>query len=606
MSRNDLWPLLQSTMQAFTPHYQEAMQPLFAESIFQGADWFLAFIALGVDPEPVTADLFHTIAPYTNIERQKELLAETAEHGILENKGDNYRLTDKGREAITRFFTDTGQAITGLEPLPADQMTQLADLLSHVISTTEDAPQPANKPYFFMSRRTDTGPDASPTLRIDQYLTDLLRYRDDTHTAAWEGHGIDGQVWETLTYLWQGRADTAVALAQQLQNRNYDENVYADALAELVKRGWAEETGGVFNITAQGQNIREKAESKTEEYFFTGWSALSDEDQALLEKLLHRLRNKLNELAADEAIKTRDDLWPLAGEISGSIFKITRPVMDPLFTELGLAERGLAFGLIQAAGFDPEPISSTAVRRRFPYAAPANWEQPLAKLAEKGLLAGDGDGDYYLTGNGRTTLTRFLDTFRNHLGTVKTDLDLDRLAALLGRIINACLNTSEPPGAAALQLSHKLMPADDVSALAKIDQLLDDLNAFRDDAHLAAFAPNDISGHGWELFTQLWRGNVTNAAEMVEKMGFRGYDEAVYATAMSDLVKRGWVKADGDIFVLTSTGIEIRETAETQTNRYFYLPWHVLSLAETEELRTLMTDLNEQLVQLAEDTAVPA
>jgi hypothetical protein len=75
---------------------------------------------------------------------------------------------------------------------------------------------------------------------------------------------------------------------------------------------------------------------------------------------------------------------------------------------------------------------------------------------------------------------------------------------------------------------------------------------------------------------------------------------------LDDLVTRGWVKADGDKYVLTIAGKEIRDAAETQTDRYFYLPWHALSLAETEELRTLMTGLNERLAKLAEETAVPA
>lgn len=607
MSRNDLWPLLQSTMQAFTPHYRDEMQPVLTEFNFQGPDWFFSFAAYGIDPEPLTADFFHACFPYANVENQKQNLALAAEHGFLEEVvPGSYRLTDKGRAGMQRFYADTGAAISGLEPLPAADMQQLADLFGRIIVATEAAEEPAPKPVFLMSRRTDIGSSTPPARRIDQYATDMLRYRDDAHIAAWMKHDIDGQTWEALTTLWRDEAHTAAELADHLSNRNYDEAVYAAALKNLVQKGWAKEMEDTYQITETGRKVREEAETRTDDYFFVGWSALSDEEQAQFEKLLRHLRDKLNELAADKAVKTRNDLWPLAGEISGSIFKLTRPVMDPLFAEMDLAGRGLAFGMLQAAGFDPEPVSSQAICRRRPYANPSVYDEPLAQLAEKGLLAGDGDGDYYLTENGRSTLTRFLDTFRSHLGTVETDLDLERLVTLLNRIINACLNAPEPPGAAAVTLSHKLMPAGDAPALAKIDQLLDDLNAFRDDAHLATFATHDISGQGWELFTFLWRGDAANAAEMAEKAGFRGHDKAAYAAALDDLVGRGWVKADGDNFVLTAAGKEIREAAEVQTDRYFYLPWTALSLAETEELRTLMTGLNEQLAKMAEETAVRA
>lgn len=607
MSRQDLWPLLQSAMQAFTPHYRDAMQAVLTETGFQGPDWFIAFVAYGIEPEPLTAVLFHTCFPYTNIENQKQTLAQVAEHGFLaEVAPGSYRLTEKGRAGIQRFYRDTGAAISQLEPLAAAEMQQLADLFGRIIAATEAAEKPDHKPVFLMSRRTDSGNQASPALRIDQYATDMLRYRDDAHVAAWKILDIDGPVWEALTFLWREQAQTAAELAEQLQNRGYDEAVYAAALQKLVDFGWAIGVNSAYHITAAGKQVREEAETRTDDYFFVGWTALSDGEQTQFEQLLRRLSEKLNEQAADKAIETRQDLWPLAGEISGALFKLTRPVMDPLFEEMGLAEPGLAFGLLQAAGFAPEPVSGKAILRRRPYANPATFDQMLAQLAAKGLLASDGDGDYYLTDNGRSTLNRFLDAFRNHLGAVEIDLDLDRLAALLNRIVNACLNAPEPPGTAAITHSHKLMPDDAAPALAKIDQFLDDLNAFRDDAHVAAFSPHKISGAGWEFFTLLWRGKVTNAAEMAEKTGFRGYDEADYGAALDDLVSRGWVKAGEDGYVLTAAGKEIREMAELQTDRYYFRPWHALSLVETEELRTLMNGLHERLAKLAEETAVPA
>ena len=193
MSREDLYPLLQSTMQSFTPHYREAMQTVLTEVGLQGGDWFRSFVAYGIDPEPLTADSFQSWFPYANIEYQKENLAQTAENGFLQEVSpDSYRLTDKGRAAMVRFYADTGQAIAGLMPLPEAKMQLLADLFGRVIAATEAAEEPAEKPLFMMSRSTDTGSDAPPALRIDQYATDMLRYRDDAHIAAWKIYGVDG------------------------------------------------------------------------------------------------------------------------------------------------------------------------------------------------------------------------------------------------------------------------------------------------------------------------------------------------------------------------------------------------------------------------------
>ncbi|MEJ2747557.1 MAG: hypothetical protein P8183_06570, partial [Anaerolineae bacterium] len=301
MSRNDLWPLLQSTMQAFVPHYRDAMQPVLTEVGFQGPDWFFSFVAYGIDPEPLTAVHFHTCFPYPNIETQKQNMALAAEHGFLEEvDADSYRLTDKGRAGMQRFYADTGAAIAGLEPLPAADMQQLADLFGRIIAATEAAEEPSHKPVFLMSRRTDTGRDAPPALRIDQFATDMLRYRNDASIAAWLNHGVDGQTWETLTYLWRDQAHTAAELAEQLANRNYNEAVYTTALQNLVQKGWAEAADGVYQITETGRKVREAAETKTDDYFFVGWSALSEAEQTQFETLLGQLRDKLNELAADD------------------------------------------------------------------------------------------------------------------------------------------------------------------------------------------------------------------------------------------------------------------------------------------------------------------
>lgn len=608
MTPQERYTLIQGTMQAFNPHYNEAVQAIFAESNITGIDWFFSYLAFGLEPAPLTADVLHQMTPYGNRQTQAERLATTAENGYLATTDEiNYTLTDTARAVVEKFFTNASKAIGPLQPLADDKMTRLATLLGRIITATETADPPKLKTHFTICRSTDPGTTATASSKIDQYLTDLLRYRDDAHLAAWVDLGVNGRTWETFSDIWHNENNTAAMIAEAHANRNYEEADYAASLNELVELGWIVAKDNIYAITENGRKVREEAEATTDRYYFIGWTALNDEETNELDTLLAELRDSLQTLAAEKAISIHKEATStLTGKISGAIYQLTRPVMDPLLAELELNERGLPFSLLQTLSFDPTPISGTAITTRFPYATAASWDEHLHKLADKGLLTATENGKYGLTENGRSTVTQILDTFRDHLATITADVDLDRTAELLGRIVTACTNTSEPPAPNAIRQSRNIAPTDDASALAKIDQYLDDLNAFRDDAHIAAFASHKISGHGWELFTMLWRGDVTNAAEMAEKMAFRGHDEASYSSALDDLVYRGWVTPKNGGYVLTPMGKEIREAAEVTTDRYFYRPWLVLNQADAHELHTLLTETNRQLTQLSEAVTEPA
>ena len=299
MSRKEeLWTLIRESMQAFTPHYRDVMAPLLEEVGFQGPDWFIVFMAFGIEPEPITAARFHYLFPYGPIERQKKQLAETAEHGFLKTNGvDGYKLTHDGRYGLNKFYNEVTGVIASLQPLSEDDLERLASLLERVVAATAEAPEPVEKQVFAMSRHTDPGSNAPAIVRIDQYLTDLMRYRDDAHLAAWRGYIMDGRTWEAFTFVWQNEAHTAVELAEKLEQRGYTEDDYAASLAELAQNGWLSVEGGVYQITKKGQAIRDKAEKMTNKYFFVGWSVLQSDEVDDLEELLTQLKQALQAMA---------------------------------------------------------------------------------------------------------------------------------------------------------------------------------------------------------------------------------------------------------------------------------------------------------------------
>lgn len=304
------------------------------------------------------------------------------------------------------------------------------------------------------------------------------------------------------------------------------------------------------------------------------------------------------------------EVWPLCGEVSQSIYTATRPFVNPIVNETGLTQPHAVHTLLLARAIEPDPISPDRVWRRYPYATRSSWEQPLVTLVERQLLEAQGNGSYRLTPGGRAITTRILKEFYAGLTSVEKSIevaypaaDVDRLAALLNRIVTACFNA--PIDLSGLKDSHGLAPNGSATALARIDQALDDLNAFRDDAHLAAWQPLGVTGQAWELFTFLWRSEVKNAGEMAEKAAFRGHSREAYQSALGDLIGRGWVRAAGEgVFEVTAAGQKIREEAEVVTDRNFYTPWLAWSETDANDVRDLLTRLKVALAQTVE--AVPA
>jgi hypothetical protein len=312
----------------------------------------------------------------------------------------------------------------------------------------------------------------------------------------------------------------------------------------------------------------------------------------------------------DQPFTKFTEMWPLCGEVSQAIFTATRSVVDPIVNETGLTQPGAVHTLLVARALEPEAVSPERIWRRYPYGTLERRAEPMAALAERQLLEAQGDGSYRLTPGGRAIVTRLLKEFyaglagiEKSIGAVSPATDLDRLAALLTRIVTACLNA--PIDHFGLTDSHGLAPNGNATALARIDQALDDLNAFRDDAHLAAWRPLQVTGEAWELFTFLWRDEVKNADEMAEKTAFRGHPREAYQSALGDLIGRGWVRAANEgAYEVTDAGRQLREAAEVATDRNFYTPWQVLNDSEVKELPELLARLKTALTQIAE--AVPA
>ncbi len=616
MNKKDLTPLFSEAMQALNPHYGPSMQAAVIAEGLTGATWFTLVRVRVMDPEPFTMAHMLTMAPYAAPDQWTERFAGLVEQGYLAADGDAFRLTEAGHKALDRTFHAAQQGLAGVEPLPAGKMARLVDLLATVVGSIEQAEEPASKLNFLSNRRADPGPDAPPAARIDQYITDITLLRDDAHTAAWQRYGVDGPTWELFSYIWQGDFPGGV---ERLDQRGYADKV-DEALAALTDKGWITSEGEAasdagYQTTEAGQRLRDEAETETDRLFYAPWEALSQAEIEELAELLKSFNSGLNALAekrerADSQVVK--DLWPLLIAIPTSARPIYGDKVRAVLEETGLNEPGFFFTVWSAGGMGEKTLTPARQRERFPYTSAATLTARYAAVAEKGFLdkvgAPDGADDYRVTEAGRAAFNKVNAVFYGELGEIEA-LPSDQLAelvGLLGRAAAACRFAPEPPPRTNITRANNTDPGD-VPPLGQVDFQLDLLNAYRDDCHIAAWGAHDISGEAWEAFAQVADGQAQTAAELAEKLSFRGHDEAAYAAALADVAGRGWLARNGDKYTVTAAGKAIREAVEADTDYFFYRPWlRRLSMDEIGRMRDLATQAVERLKKLAEAAPPPA
>src|SRR5215467_14202114 len=216
----------------------------------------------------------------------------------------------------------------------------------------------------------------------------------------------------------------------------------------------------------------------------------------------------------------------------------SEPVPILLQLRSGFAESPAWF-LIQAAEFDPEPLTVANLRVRDVYASERLGKALLELMASEQWFDRNPQGAYSLTPTGHTVLTRIKETPRKLLNQLEQlpAGDVARLASLLGRIIKASKSSPTPPGTWCLTHSRNRAPAEDDPAVVQLYQYFSDFNAFRDDAHMAAWQAQDVGGYLWEAFALVCSGTANSAATVFDQLAHRGYSRSEYAVALAALTR---------------------------------------------------------------------
>jgi Helix-turn-helix family len=300
-NKQAVWDLAVETMSAFTPFYQEIAVGKIRE-LGASDSWFALVQAAAVAPLPLTMQRLVAVSPYTAPSARQGLLSNAVAGGQLAEKDAGaYELTDEGRGVLAAFYDTAHELISTAPTLSEVEMDALNARLGRLVFGSADLPVPELKPALAASRWTDPGPDAPANVTFDQYVTDLLAFRDDAHAASWQNLGVDGRTWETLTLIWRGDAAGAADLHEELPRRGWSTADYAVSLDLLAERGWLQLVDGEWQATEAGAEVRQAAENETERLFFAAWDALDQEDLQEMETSLHILLSRIKEAAPQVA-----------------------------------------------------------------------------------------------------------------------------------------------------------------------------------------------------------------------------------------------------------------------------------------------------------------
>ncbi|MBC7872026.1 MAG: hypothetical protein H7Y09_14365 [Chitinophagaceae bacterium] len=298
MDRSEIWSMGADTIKAFFPVYRLALQAVLRASGIE-KEWIILFHVRGSEPEPFTSARLLRLWPYTSEQTRINSLQVLLNKDFITSTDDHYyRLTAQGYRASDHIIRMVQRELGKSRLMNSVDSKYLASLLWRLVQAVHHINEPSDKLAFRSNRWTDLGVNAPPITRIDQYLTDLGRFRDDCHFEAWQQHQIEGYIWDALTAVWRGEAFTASALATTLAYRGISTETYVTALDRLIELGWVENDGkpGLVRITHEGCIIRQQAESRTNTLFFAPWSVLSSAEITDMQDILTHLLTTLKQI----------------------------------------------------------------------------------------------------------------------------------------------------------------------------------------------------------------------------------------------------------------------------------------------------------------------
>jgi hypothetical protein len=284
-------------------------------------------------------------------------------------------------------------------------------------------------------------------------------------------------------------------------------------------------------------------------------------------------------------------LWQLMSKAWKNIKWNYKTAIEPIASGSGLSLH--QWGLLLAVyKFEPDLTTTAHLMVRDPFTAAELYGEWLHELASGGYLIEVSPGKYQLSIKGRDVTEQLIESSRKEMTAGKdlTEEQLEWLVGLLGKLVNACMESSSIPNKWSIKLSYKLMPAPN-PPVPYIEQALSCLNAFRDDAYIAAWRKSGMSATALEVLTLFWKGEVNTFDKLCDRLACRGHACDVYTNVVNDLRDQGLIAGSDEDLWITASGRMNRNRVEEDTDGYFYLPWNIISDDEIEKMSKLFSKI---------------
>jgi len=291
MNLKSLWSTL---VEADAPIDEHAMMGAMksASELNLPPDWFnWAAAGLIFGDNPISVDVYMRLFPYSLAQATEHELASAAKQGYLiaDGKG-GYHLSEEAASILQQLNKTVDDSVAEVQPLPAEAMQRIVNYLARLADASFAATEPSAK-WLISYKRNNMNPGGSASLsRLFIYYYDqVAAYRDDVYVSLWQAHGVEGHTWNTLDMLNKNDALAIDALYEKLQEWGVPQDVHAQDVKELARRGWVDDDSEKVQITSAGKQVRAEVEAETERLFFIPWSCLNESELEDLSNLATQL-----------------------------------------------------------------------------------------------------------------------------------------------------------------------------------------------------------------------------------------------------------------------------------------------------------------------------
>ena len=201
----------------------------------------------------------------------------------------------------------------------------------------------------------------------------------------------------------------------------------------------------------------------------------------------------------------------------------------------------------------------------------------LPSLLEQGYMS-HSCGGYLVAPRGRALIKHIEQAAQDYTATL-TPIplpDLTRLVALLEAIAHNMWHASEPAIKAHQARCHRLSTIATPAPMVHLEAAVFALWMARDDAHIAAWRGEGLSGPHLDLLTYLWTGEAHTLLELTTALQHSQRPEDILQ-GVTALTEAGYVLVDGERLALTDSGQQVRTRIEEETDRIYFTPWPPLT-----------------------------